>query len=346
MSENNQHSRLYQEAQALDRKLQETTHRDAYLSETDQYKQTRLYGIYRGYVVDVNDPMLAGRVKVFIPALMHDESQAVWCDPLYITEGQHLSPFLNQLVFVLFENGNPNLPVYIGTRYHRNDALEELIPTDKIVQGDKGEFLWTTDRDYARWTASDYTLIRTPRSKSRIHIQDSPDFQYMELYTGNKQWLVLHDVEKFVQLSTTENRNLTLSDEYKFISLNTPAGQTILLDDNTNAIIARTSSGRGISIDDSSSKIMFGSAGSSSLTTYQLISTQDRNPKAVQSVYESISKSFNQNYQTASNTFNPTSPRIIIDEQANQIILQAGSASIIIDGNSGTVKISQHLNVG
>lgn len=83
--------------------------------QTDLYTTTiQLNSIYRGYVVDTDDPLSQGRIKVYIPTLMQSESDAIWCRPLYQHYTQHIVPKEGDSVAVFFENGDPDLPVYIG----------------------------------------------------------------------------------------------------------------------------------------------------------------------------------------------------------------------------------------
>jgi hypothetical protein len=69
-------------------------------------------GIYRALVIDAADPLAGGRLRVQIPELLGGDS--VWalpCRPV----AQSTVPAAGQSVWILFEQGDPDRPVWIGT---------------------------------------------------------------------------------------------------------------------------------------------------------------------------------------------------------------------------------------
>jgi len=91
------------------------------------------HGFYRAVVEDNNDPLAAGRVRVRIWGLHSQSSvkaatdgiptnELPWAEPMLpIAEGGHTKfgffsvPIVNSHVLVVFENGNPLRPIYIGS---------------------------------------------------------------------------------------------------------------------------------------------------------------------------------------------------------------------------------------
>lgn len=74
----------------------------------------RLDGLYRAVCVDNLDPMASGRVLVQVAGVLGD--RAVWampCRPLGSPAGA--PPPVGGSVWVMFENGNPDFPVAMGT---------------------------------------------------------------------------------------------------------------------------------------------------------------------------------------------------------------------------------------
>lgn len=90
-------------------------------------------GIYRGVVEDINDPLSSGRVRVRIWGI-HSQNEEKnltdgiptnelpWAEPCIPTVEGGVSkkgffgvPQLNSHVLVIFENGNPLRPIYIGS---------------------------------------------------------------------------------------------------------------------------------------------------------------------------------------------------------------------------------------
>ncbi len=84
----------------------------------------KIHGIKRGTVVDNIDPLKTGCVKV----LVHDIMQGItadsipWAKPLWSSivggsaqaAGYFAVPDVNSEVFVIFENGDPLSPIYVG----------------------------------------------------------------------------------------------------------------------------------------------------------------------------------------------------------------------------------------
>lgn len=75
------------------------------------------YGKYRAQVVDVQDPHKRGRIRVMCPKVLGD-AKSSWCEPCipvaYDKGGDFAIPKLGEFVWVEFEEGNPNKPIYTG----------------------------------------------------------------------------------------------------------------------------------------------------------------------------------------------------------------------------------------
>lgn len=91
--------------------------------------------IYRAIVRDNRDPAAKGRLKVIIPTLSGD-SITEWIWPV-ISSGYLVIPKPGKQVWVLFENGDREVPVWIGmtetTVGYRNliERVEDL--EDEVV---------------------------------------------------------------------------------------------------------------------------------------------------------------------------------------------------------------------
>ena len=78
----------------------------------------RYYSLYTGIVTDNADPQSQGRVKVRVPALGRDEPLTQWAYPVTPFAGRSYGfffpPEVGDNVWVMFEGGNPDLPIYVG----------------------------------------------------------------------------------------------------------------------------------------------------------------------------------------------------------------------------------------
>lgn len=87
--------------------------------------KTEWYGKYRAIVADTNDPERRGRIRVRCPKVLGDYLSA-WCEPCipYATDfaGDFYVPPVNEAIWVEFEEGDPNKPIWNGGWYRPNST--------------------------------------------------------------------------------------------------------------------------------------------------------------------------------------------------------------------------------
>jgi uncharacterized protein involved in type VI secretion and phage assembly len=86
-------------------------------------EKQRYFGKYRGTVAGNDDPENRGRLQVVVPDVLGDV-ETTWaeaCVPLSgapgVGMGVYVVPPVDAAVWVEFEYGDPNLPVWVGCRY-------------------------------------------------------------------------------------------------------------------------------------------------------------------------------------------------------------------------------------
>jgi hypothetical protein len=79
----------------------------------DGYDNTRFPTIYRAVVVDNKDPDSQRRLKLQIPQVLSSEVTG-WAWPVEPSNLQLEVPEIGQGVWVMFEGGDPNFPVWLG----------------------------------------------------------------------------------------------------------------------------------------------------------------------------------------------------------------------------------------
>lgn len=100
----------------------------------------RFYGKYRGKVEQNLDPQQQGRVQVSCPAVLGDSTLA-WALPCAPYAGNgvgfHMIPPTGANVWVEFEGGDPDSPIYSGGFWDIGElpALPAL-PTTKLIKTD------------------------------------------------------------------------------------------------------------------------------------------------------------------------------------------------------------------
>ena len=75
---------------------------------------TKHYGLHRGTVVSNKDPLNKRRLKVIVPSVT-GTSPSNWAWPLETASTKVASPAVGQGVWIIFENGDPAYPVWVGT---------------------------------------------------------------------------------------------------------------------------------------------------------------------------------------------------------------------------------------
>lgn len=85
--------------------------------------------IYRAIVADARDPAGRGRLRVMIPAVT-GESISEWIWPI-VTNSHPVLPPPGSQVWVMFENGDKDVPVWLGgaelTAETRIQELEQRV---------------------------------------------------------------------------------------------------------------------------------------------------------------------------------------------------------------------------
>lgn len=132
-----------------------------------QKVERRFYGKYRGFVVDNADPEQLGRLKVSVPSVLGTEI-AVWAFPCFpyggdAGQGFLFIPEIEAGVWVEFEEGDPEFPIWVGTFWSKPGGESELPkpngadgseegsvqdpPTRKIIKTKKGHTIQFEDAD-------------------------------------------------------------------------------------------------------------------------------------------------------------------------------------------------------
>jgi len=128
------------------------------------------YGKYRGVVKDNEDPARLGRLKVTVPSVLGTDVVTGWVTPCAPFGGAADQGFLfiperEAGVWVEFEEGNLESPIWVGTYWTRPDSGSQLPkplaadgtaqdavqdpPTAKIIKTRKGHTIQLEDKDGA-----------------------------------------------------------------------------------------------------------------------------------------------------------------------------------------------------
>ena len=106
------------------------------------------YGKYRGKVIENDDPDHKGRIQASVPDI-YDSFVTGWALPCTPYGGNNVGFFFippkEANVWIEFENGNPDYPIWVGC-FWGNDELEsdKAVPDTKMI---KTEFATMTIKD-------------------------------------------------------------------------------------------------------------------------------------------------------------------------------------------------------
>lgn len=113
--------------------------------------EEKCYGKYRAIVVDIDDPEQRGRIRVKCPDVL-GEYASDWCDMcapgVQQVTGDLCVPDVGDSVWVEFEDGDPQFPIYTGGWYysnstpadayvHEGQTYEDAVKRERII-GHKG----------------------------------------------------------------------------------------------------------------------------------------------------------------------------------------------------------------
>lgn len=172
-----------------------------------QHTREKVFGKYRGSVVDVDDPQKVGRIKVRVPAVLGDEVSP-WAEPCAPFTGPGMGlyavPPVGAAVWVEFEAGQISRPIWSGGYWGsgelpKNEAGSEATPPLKILQSASG-LLLALDDDGHTATLSDANgnnLLKISVDSGEVRIQATAkvivDAPQIELVDGATHPLVFGD---------------------------------------------------------------------------------------------------------------------------------------------------------
>jgi uncharacterized protein involved in type VI secretion and phage assembly len=118
------------------------------MTETQTPLQQRYYGKYRATVVNNIDPMQIGRIQVIVPDVSNvvPTSWAMPCLPVAgINTGVFTVPQIGSGVWVEFEQGDPDRPIWVGGYW--GTAAEVPVMARSVPPGVNGITIQTTAKN-------------------------------------------------------------------------------------------------------------------------------------------------------------------------------------------------------
>lgn len=142
------------------------------------------YGIYHALVEDNDDPQRQGRLKVKVPQISDNEPIQTWAYPAGSYAGNGTGfvavPEKGDGVWVVFKNGNPRFPVWLGGWWGSGDMPQEVVDNYlqlkiiKTVAGNKIEFDDTSGENALRLEDGNGNTIHLSTTTVKLNGEDEP----------------------------------------------------------------------------------------------------------------------------------------------------------------------------
>ncbi len=136
------------------------------LEQTVKQAQNKFYGKYRAFIVANEDPEQRGRIKVVVPSVFGREVSC-WCLPCLPfggleEQGLFMVPEVDAQVWVEFEEGNPDMPIWTGVFWQPKRAIpseaKKSPPTTRVLKTASGHVLQFDDESGAEKVALKHSI--------------------------------------------------------------------------------------------------------------------------------------------------------------------------------------------
>lgn len=209
-----------------------------------QHVEARFYGKYRGLVVDNADPESLGRLRVRVPSVLGPDVVSGWalpCAPYGGDEDQGFLfvPEVGAGVWVEFEEGDLEFPVWVGTFWSKPGGTSEL-PTPNDPDGaEQGSVQDPPTRK----------IIKTRRGHT-LQFEDAEGSELVILVEGAKGHVILMDADGIKVTDGKSGHTITLD------------ASGIVVSDGANSGNSVTMDASGVTVaDKNGNKVLLGPAG-------------------------------------------------------------------------------------
>jgi hypothetical protein len=127
----------------------------------------RYYGKYSGIVTDVEDDLKQGRVEVKVPGMFGEEMK-VWARPC-LPFGHFFIPDVGAHVWIEFEAGDPQHPIWVGVWYPAGTVPPEADispPENRVIKTPSGHTIQIMDK------AGEEKIVVKHKSNSFVSVDD------------------------------------------------------------------------------------------------------------------------------------------------------------------------------
>ena len=216
-----------------------------------------LPGLYRCYVRIVEDPEYRGRIRVECPQVLGTETLLPWalpCFPYGGSEdiGMFSIPPIDSVVWVMFEEGDPNKPVWMGSWIPApggdtraplegvvNEGSGDRWPNNSTVGEGKDDNAVIPVMEPNKIDPTNHVLIRTPEGHT-IECDDTPGQEKVVIRDKLGQFVLIRSAEgkTKILIKDAEGQYILFDAEsgQRKIRIEDASGNFVLLDAEENSV--------------------------------------------------------------------------------------------------------------
>lgn len=171
-------------------------------------KDQKYFGKYRGIVTNNSDPAQMARIKANIPDLF-GTNETGWIDSANgFLPNSVFIPSVGDKVWIEFEDGNINLPIYTSCWYSRNNGISN-IPNEAKINYPNSHVIKTSAGSLIHLNDIKSSIKISTNSGNKIDIDDSIQSINIITVAGNK--LELNEINQSIELSHVNGSKITIN---------------------------------------------------------------------------------------------------------------------------------------
>lgn len=232
---------------------------------------SRCYGVWFGIVEDITDPEKLGRIKVRVPQVWTDKARIPtdhlpWAHMVHLggggpKHGTYHLPSVGSQVAVVFYQGDPNYPLWIGGVWGRGDTPTEVAKRAADTPGTSrhgGQVYPGSNPSGSAATAVKVHEVITPAGH-KIVLDDgsASSAKHTTIESSGGHLIVLDDVSatKRIEIQSQGGHNILLSEQAgkQSIVITTAGGHEVFLDDSGSKVEVNTNGGHYLHMTDGGS---------------------------------------------------------------------------------------------
>jgi uncharacterized protein involved in type VI secretion and phage assembly len=224
-----------------------------------QKVERRFYGKHRGLVVDNADPEKLGRLKLKVPSVLGGDVVTGWAMPCVpyggdVNQGMLFIPEVGAGVWVEFEEGDLEFPIWVGTFWSKPGGDNELPHSNAADGSDAGDVQDPPTRKIIKTLKGHTIQFEDKDGEDLVMVMEATNGHVISM---NKDGITISEASGNVIEMTKDGTKVT--DANSNVIEMTPKGTKITDGVNSGNQISMEAS--GVTVQTSANKVILGSSG-------------------------------------------------------------------------------------